>query len=336
MQKLIVFMVVIALVSCGKKEKEEANKVGVATRPKVSNDGQLITFPDTASANYFAVSHIETSHLSISTSAPARMVVTVLPSQENPNQNIVLFDDPELTSAYTSLLQHLANINQIQNVTIKQRKIELDRAKDLQQHGAAAGREVLEAETALALEETNLANEKAANMEYEAKLKLGGFDPDTLRKAVPNSIWVLCDIPENQLYKISIGNRCAINFTSFPHEQFVGRIENVGDVIDHTTRMVKLRVRMINPDRKLKVGMFGTATFGVSKEKYASIPQEALVTVMGKDYVFVKKSDLEFERKEVTSGEQAQGNVIIYDGISDNDRFVVKGAMQLKGLSFGY
>jgi hypothetical protein len=57
---------------------------------------------------------------------------------------------------------------------------------------------------------------------------------------------------------------------------------------------------------------------------------------MGKDYVFVKKSELEFERREVTSGEQAQGNVIIYDGISDNDRFVVKGAMQLKGLSFGY
>ncbi len=149
--------------------------------------------------------------------APARVVATVVPSQENPNQNLVLFDNPDLTSTYTQLLQHLANINQIQNVTIKQRRRlkSLTEPKILQQHGAATGREVLEAQTALAMEETNLVNEKAANLEHEAKLKLGGFSPDALRLAKPNTVWVVCDIPENQLDKISVGQKCIVNFTSF-------------------------------------------------------------------------------------------------------------------------
>jgi multidrug efflux pump subunit AcrA (membrane-fusion protein) len=100
--------------------------------------------------------------------------------------------------------------------------------------------------------------------------------------------------------------------------------------------MVKLRITITNPNGKLKAGMFGTTKFGLSQGKFLAVPREALVTVMGKDYVFVKKSDLEFVRKAVNTGQQADGNVIIFDGITDQDMVVIKGAMQLKGLSFGY
>jgi cobalt-zinc-cadmium efflux system membrane fusion protein len=334
MQKLILLIALSLLAACGKKD-EHLNTV-VVIKPKVSENGKSIIFSDKKSADFFAVHDVETSRLVANLNAPARVVATVVPSQENPNQNLVLFDNPDLTSTYTQLLQHLANINQIQNVTIKQRKIELDRAKDLQQHGAATGREVLEAQTALALEETNLINEKAANLEHEAKLKLGGFNPDALRLAKPKTVWVICDLPENQLDKISEGNKCVVNFTSFPNEPFAGVIENIGDIVDHVTRMVKLRIMITNPNGKLKAGMFGNAKFGLDQGKFIAVPKEALITVMGKDYVFIKKSDLEFERKAVNTGQQADGNVIIFEGITDKDLVVIRGAMQLKGLSFGY
>ncbi len=101
--------------------------------------------------------------------------------------------------------------------------------------------------------------------------------------------------------------------------------------------MVKLRISITNPNGKLKAGMFGTAKFGLSQGKFLAVPREALVTVMGKDYVFVKKSELEFVRRAVSTGQQADGNVIIFDGITDpQDMVVIKGTMQLKGLSFGY
>jgi multidrug efflux pump subunit AcrA (membrane-fusion protein) len=82
--------------------------------------------------------------------------------------------------------------------------------------------------------------------------------------------------------------------------------------------------------------MFGGAKFGLSEGKFLAVPREALVTVMGKDFVFVKKSELEFERRAVNTGQQAEGNVIVFDGVTEKDMVVIKGAMQLKGLSFGY
>lgn len=333
MQKLIFLLVVLIVFACSKKENQTPIQV---IKPKVTDNGRLIQFSDKKTADFFTAQSISSSDVYANLTAPARVVATVVPSQENPNQNLVLFDNPELTSNYTQLLQHLANINQIQNVTIKQRKIELDRAKDLQQHGAASGREVLEAQTALALEETNLISEKAANLEQEAKLKLGGFDPDALRKARAKTVWSLCDLPENQLSKISVGNQCQLNFNSFPSENFNGRIESIGDVVDFTTRMVKVRIVITNPNGKLKAGMFGVAKFGLDQGKFLAVPKDALITVMGKDYVFVKTNDLEFERKSVSTGQQAGGNVIIFNGITDQDKVVVNGAMQLKGLSFGY
>ncbi|HCW07568.1 MAG TPA: efflux transporter periplasmic adaptor subunit [Cytophagales bacterium] len=334
MQKQIVFLCLVFLVACGKKENQSAHVQVI--KPKVTDNGQFIQFSDKKTADFFEVVPVASSELYANLIAPARVSATVIPSQENANQNLVLFDNPELTSSYTQLLQHLANINQIQNVTIKQRKIELDRAKDLQQHGAASGREVLEAQTALALEETNLINEKAANLEHEAKLKLGGFDPDGLRNAQARTVWSLCDLPENQLSKVNVGNICQLTFNSFPNENFTGKIENIGDVVDFTTRMVKVRIVVTNPNGKLKAGMFGTAKFGLDQGKFLGVPKESVTTVLGKDYVFIKKSDLEFERRLVSTGQQADGNIIIFEGVTIDEKVVVKGAMQLKGLSFGY
>lgn len=333
MKKLLFFVPFLVLVACGRKENQNILQV---IKPKVTDNGRLIQIPDKKTADFFTAQSIGSSQLYANLTAPARIVATVIPSQENASQNLVLFDNPELTSTYTQLLQHLANINQIQNVTIKQRKIELDRAKDLQLHGAASGREVLEAQTALALEETNLINEKAANLEHEAKLKLAGFDPNELRRAQAKTVWSLCDLPENQLSKIHVGNQCQLSFNSFPNETFNGKIESIGDVVDFITRMVKVRIVVTNPNGKLKAGMFGAAQFGLDQGKFLAVPKDALITVMGKDYVFVKTSDTDFERRQVSTGQQANGNVIIFNGLTDQDKVVVKGAMQLKGLSFGY
>ena len=329
----LTIILLLVLTAC---KKEHGPALKVSTRPEVSNNGAHIVFPDSTTASWFATRPAEISNLHADFSAPARIVATVVPSGENANQNLVLFDNPELTSNYTQFVTHLSNIRQIENVTIRQRKIELERALDLQKHGAATGREVLEAQTALALEQTNLLNEKVAMTEHEAKLKLGGFDAEDLMKANTNTVWVISDIPENQVSKINSGEPAIISLTSFPEEVFRGKVDDIGDVVDNITRMVKLRIGITNRDRRLKAGMFGTAHFGITEGKFLAVPRESLITVQGHNYVFVKTSPFEFFRKEVTVGQQVDNGIIVFDGIAVNDRVVVTGAMQMKGISFGY
>ncbi len=323
--------------ACSHTKKEAPAATDPA--PQITHDGQQITFQDTAMANFFQTEPAGDSALSGELHAPARVAATVLTSAEGA-QNVVLFDNPDLESSYTQLMQHLINIRHIQDINIKQRKIELERAQDLFNHGAATGKDLLDAQAALSMEQTNLANERAAIIEHEAKLKAGGFNPEALRSSNPGVAYIICDIPETQINNVKEGNACQIALPAYPEMPISGKIEDIADVIDNTTRMVKLRIRISNPGNQVKAGMFATVSFpiamNIQNSNTISINKTALITAQGRNYVFVKTAPATFERKEVTTGLQIGDRINVYKGLARNENVVINGVMQLKGLSFGY
>ncbi|WPO77878.1 efflux RND transporter periplasmic adaptor subunit [Flavobacterium sp. KACC 22761] len=336
MKHLIKYSGIIVIFLCACSGKENKQDQAVNNMPQVTNNGKTIVFPSDSTVVFFETESIGNSVLNNQIMAPAKVSATVMKSQEGASQNIILFENPDLAASYTQLIQHLANVNQIQNKNIKQKQIEVDRAKDLLAHGAATGKDLLEAQTALSVEQTNLANEKAALIEFETNLKAGGFEPEALKKAKAGTSFIICDIPENQISRIKSGDNCTVQFTAFPNEKFSGKIDDIADMIDQSTRMVKLRISLNNASGKFKAGMFATVSFGVSEGDNISIDKNSLVTVQAKNYVFVKKGNKEFERTEVTIGNQIGDRIVVYSGLTNGDAIAVKGVMQLKGLSFGY
>ncbi len=336
-------------ISCGSHDK--AKKTDPPSgKPVVEDSGRVIQFPpDSITLGFFKTTPVTKSDLNAELTAPARVVATVVRSSENLEQNLVLFDNPELTANYTALLQHIMNIRQKGNIIqqkkaiANQKQIELERFTDLAQHGAGTGKDVSDAKTDLitaqtdmAIAQTELANEKTAIIEHESKLKLAGLDPQALVNAKPNKTWIICDMPENQVTKVKEGSTCQLQFTSFPNEVFTGAIEDIGEVVDNITRMVKLRIGILNNPNKLRAGMFAIVRFGVNEGNSLSIPRSALITVQGRNYVFVKRTDNSFERKEVLTGPQVNDRFIIFSGLKEGNEVVTSGAMQLKGISFGY
>lgn len=352
MKRLIVSPLIIAtifsMVACGHKEK----KAGIppSVKPVVTNNGATIDFPlDSVTLGFFKTEAISTGNMDAILSAPARVVATVLRSKENQGHNMVLFDNADLTAEYTALLQHVINIRQKEsiikqkNAIASQKEIEVNRFSDLASHGAGTGKDVADAridlitaQTDRSVAETELSNEKSTIIEHEARLKLAGFDPQSLLQAQPDKVWLICDVPENLVSTIKEGNTCKLQFTAYPDETFNGTIEDVGEVIDNITRMVKLRIGLPNKGNKLRAGMFATVHFGISEGNNLSIPKASMVTVQGKNYVFVRSAYKTFERKEVVSGVQINDRILIYSGLKEHDTVVTEGAMQLKGISFGY
>jgi membrane fusion protein, heavy metal efflux system len=317
--RFFIFLSAIGLFACHRKEPEAVRKPTFA-QPQVLEDGSQIRFSDPKSAAFFKTQTISKGDMLAEVKAPAHISATVVASAD-PGQHIILFDNPDLTANYSALLQH--------NINIVQYRQNLLRTNDLLEHGAATGREVIEVKT-------QLADEQAALIEDEARLKLAGFNPEDLRRAKANTVWVTSDIPENQLNKIVRGGKCQVVFTSFPTQPFTGKVQEVGDVVDNMTRMVKLRIAIDNPGNQLKAGMFGTVQFGVSEGNFLAVPKESLVTVQGKNFVFVRKDSMLFERREVMTGQQINDKLVIYQGLQNGEQVVIAGAMQLKGLSFGY
>ncbi len=303
------------------KGNQPKSEVAKNIEPLVTENGKNIAFTDASLKDYFKSEPVHTSSVQAEFNAPARVVATIIRSVENTDQNLVLFDNPDLTANYTAILQHLTNINTF--------KVNLDRVVDLSQNGAATGKEVIEAKTLLA-------NERTAIIEDEAKLKLAGLDPQTLIKGKVNSVWLICDIPETQIDNIKSGGKTKVQFSSFPETEFTGHIDDFGDVVDRITRMVKLRISIANPNSQLKAGMFATVQFGIKEGRYIAVPKEAIITVQGKNFVFIKKQGISFERREIQTGDQINNKILVFGGLSDNDSVATTGVMQLKGLSFGY
>jgi cobalt-zinc-cadmium efflux system membrane fusion protein len=117
-------------------------------------------------------------------------------------------------------------------------------------------------------------------------------------------VWILCDVYENDLPNVRLGESAEITLNAYPGHVITGRISNIGAVLDPTVRTAKVRIEVGNPDMLLRPGMFVTATFhGLKKEKHVAVPASAILHLHDRDWVFAPTGDGKFKRVEVKSGE---------------------------------
>jgi len=321
--------------ACKAEEKKQEIRVH-SSGPVISSDGRSITFPDRESISFFKTDSLRKEKVVAELTAPAVIAANVLPSGSGASQNIVLFSAPDLAGDYTQLIQTQINLQEIEDIVIKQKELELERTKELQSFGSATGQELLNAETELLMARTSLELEKASMIEYEIRLQSGGFNPEELQKASAGTAYLICDIPENQINKIKTGQSCKAIFSAYPDQPVAGHVDAVTDMVDPSTRMVKVRIVIRNASGKFKTGMYANVSFGLVGGEFVNVGASSLITIQGRHYVFVKVSPDEFERREIQIGQQLGDRVVVYEGVEEGEEIATEGVMQLKGLSFGY
>jgi len=115
-------------------------------------------------------------------------------------------------------------------------------------------------------------------------------------------VWVVCDVYENDLPNVRLGQSVDIRLNAYPDQALKGIISNVGEILDPTIRTAKVRIEVRNPG-VMRVGMFATATFyGLKKEAHTAVPASAILHLHDRDWVFVPAANQKFQRLEVRSG----------------------------------
>jgi len=136
---------------------------------------------------------------------------------------------------------------------------------------------------------------------------LGSPNPFTVSDL--SHVWILCDVYENDLADVHVGETAEIRLNAYPNQAFTGRISNVLPVLDPTLRTAKVRIEVRNPGL-MRVGMFVTATFhGQKKETHALVPASAILHLHDRNWVYVPASDKKFRRVEVAGGKMLPGNM---------------------------
>lgn len=136
-------------------------------------------------------------------------------------------------------------------------------------------------------------------------------------------VWVMCDVYEDELSSVAVGETAEIRLNAYPDRIFRGTISNIGAVLDPAIRTAKVRIEVENPGF-LRLGMFVEATFHSRRaELHASVPASAILHLHDCDWVYMPQDAHTFRRVEVRSGRViAGGRQEILSGIRPGDRVV--------------
>jgi cobalt-zinc-cadmium efflux system membrane fusion protein len=220
---------------------------------------------------------------------------------------------------------------------------QLDRAKDLYAHGAISMNDYQIAQDA----------EQKAKVDLETTgehLRLLGSDPDkpniyveihapvagviTDQEVTDAStvqafginpfiisdlsyVWVVCDVYENNLASIRLGDTADIRLNAFPDRVLQGKVSNIGAILDPNLHTAKVRIEVQNPGQNpgenpgmMRVGMFATATFhGQRQETHTVVPATAVLHLHDNDWVFLPTPDRKFQRTQISLGAALPGNM---------------------------
>lgn len=244
-------------------------------------------------------------------------------------QLLLKVQSPDITNAFDTYLK-AANDEQLANKTYM-------RTKDLFQHGATSQATLDQAEDA----ENNAKADLVASEDQLTTLGVDKSHPSSIvnvyapingvivAQNVTNAaaagvglsgsataftiadlsrVWILCDVYENDIPKLQLGQEAKIVLNAFPNRPLKGRISDIGPILDPTLRTAKVRIEVDNPGF-LKLGMFATATFtSRTKETRAAVPADAVLHLHDRDWVFLPAGGNQFRRTEVHAGQMLSGN----------------------------
>jgi cobalt-zinc-cadmium efflux system membrane fusion protein len=149
--------------------------------------------------------------------------------------------------------------------------------------------------------------------------------PNLFTIADLGEVWIVCDVFENDLGEVHLGDAAEIRLNAFPDRLFHGKVADISRVLDPNTRSAKVRIVLGNADGALRPGMFAVATFRSRKlTDRVVVPSTAIMRLHDKDWVFRKEGDKHFRKVVVQAdGLAPDGMQEIRDGVKPGDELVM-------------
>jgi cobalt-zinc-cadmium efflux system membrane fusion protein len=146
-----------------------------------------------------------------------------------------------------------------------------------------------------------------------------------------DTVWVLADAYEQDLGMVDDGAAVTIRVPAYPNETFAGKVKHIGDVVDTTTRTVKIRCVADNPGHRLKPEMYAKVDVqNVKGTKFISIPSKAVLNDGDRSMVVVASEGNVFRTRVVQTGPEMDDQIRILGGLTPGEKIVASGAIFMK------
>jgi membrane fusion protein, copper/silver efflux system len=137
-----------------------------------------------------------------------------------------------------------------------------------------------------------------------------------------STVWVWADFYESELGALQTGQNVTVMSKSFPNQRFNGSIAVVNPFIDPMKRITKVRIDILNPDFRLRPGMYANVQLGIDAGDQLAIPVSAIMPTGARNIAFVDKGNGRLEPREVKLGSQFGDNYVVESGLQEGERIV--------------
>jgi membrane fusion protein, heavy metal efflux system len=155
-------------------------------------------------------------------------------------------------------------------------------------------------------------------------------DEELFTVADTSAVWCFVQVPEKDLPSVKPGSEAIITVSTLPQAEFPGRVDYLGDMVDKASRTIRARVRVDNPDNRLKAGMFADIAIRVDQRTGLSVPESAVLAANGELFVFVEMTPGTYQKHLVKNGAKGGGRIEVLEGLEADEPVVVKGGFTLK------
>jgi len=146
-----------------------------------------------------------------------------------------------------------------------------------------------------------------------------------------NQLWVQMDIFEKDIGLIHVGATVLLQVPAYPGEDFTATVGYISQIVDETTRTVKVRCILLNAEKRLLPAMFARITVQSDADDQAVVvPLNAIFAENESEWAYVNIGHYHYQKRPVTVGLRLKDRAVILDGLKPGDRLVVGGALLLR------
>ena len=140
-----------------------------------------------------------------------------------------------------------------------------------------------------------------------------------------SKVWVMADVPEQDLGLIQKGQTARVSFVAFPGLSFSGTVDFIYPALTANTRTGRVRIVLPNPEGRLRESMYATVTVDTpaGSGTVLAVPDSAVIDSGARQVVLVMKGQGRFEPRAVKIGVRGDGQAQILDGLKPGEQVVV-------------
>lgn len=136
-------------------------------------------------------------------------------------------------------------------------------------------------------------------------------------------------VTERFLSVLSPGLIVRSTTAAYPNRVFEGTVRAIDTRVDPETRSVRVRADLSNPEHSLRPGMLVAVELTANRQTRLAIPEEAIVPIGERRFVFVVNAETRADRVELETGRRENGLVEVVGGLAGDERVVVEGGSML-------